>query len=240
MSLKLISLNIEKDKHLPRVLSYLKKTAPDVVFLQEVFQDTLPFFEKTLGGYSAFAPMKDLIYDTGIRSFGLAVLSRYPFLSTSISYYYLDQTKIPKDKEGTPLQTARCLLHTTLLKDNLSYDLINTHFTWTPDGDDSPQQHKDLQRLVALLSKVPDFILGGDFNAPRGGKIFHELAARYQDNIPPHVTSTLDPHLHRAGHKQLVVDGLFTTSGYRVADVQVRTGLSDHCAVSATLKPVFS
>ena len=59
------------------------------------------------------------------RVFGPSVLSQYPFLSTSISYYYLSETVIPEDRERTPIQTERHLLHTTLLKE--SHMILLTH-----------------------------------------------------------------------------------------------------------------
>ncbi|MCE2950896.1 MAG: endonuclease/exonuclease/phosphatase family protein [Alphaproteobacteria bacterium] len=237
MPLSLVSLNIEKDKHVERILPFLKRESPDVVFLQEIFLDTLTLFETTLGMTTLFAPMKKIQHNHQTRLFGLAVLSRLPLVSTQTSYYYLDASRVPEAPEGTPLSTARCVLHACVEKNHQLYSLINTHFTWTPDGNDSPQQHEDLGNFLKLLSAIPEFILAGDFNAPRGGIIFQKLASLYKDNIPSHITSTLDPDLHRAGHKHLVVDSLFTTPAYDTWDVQVIQGLSDHCAVMAKIMP---
>lgn len=81
-----------------------------------------------------------------------------------------------------------------------------------------------------------DFVLVGDFNAPRGGPIFDRLAAVYTDWIPHEVRTTIDPVLHRAGDLQIVVDGLFSTSSYRASGVEVLCGVSDHCAISARIE----
>ena len=65
--------------------------------------------------------------------------------------------------EGDPLNTARGILITKFHKANKTYCLINTHFTWTPNGQDSEQQHVDLKNLFRCLDKFPDYILCGDF-----------------------------------------------------------------------------
>ena len=46
MVLKLLSLNIERDKHLPKVVVLLKKEKPEVICLQEVQE---PDFEMLMG-----------------------------------------------------------------------------------------------------------------------------------------------------------------------------------------------
>jgi hypothetical protein len=47
--------------------------------------------------------------------------------------------------------------------------------------------------------------------------------------------TTIDQYLHRKPGIQLVVDGLFSTPEYEVAHVKVKSGISDHMAVIATV-----
>ena len=61
------------------------------------------------------------------------------------------------------------------------------------------------------------------------------LAGRLRDNIPPPVTTSIDGPLHRAGDLGLMVDGMFTTQGYEAREVRVVDGVSDHCALVATV-----
>jgi len=51
--LKLISLNIEKDRHFDLILPFLKKHQPDVILLQEVFSKDIPKIEEALQMKSA-------------------------------------------------------------------------------------------------------------------------------------------------------------------------------------------
>jgi endonuclease/exonuclease/phosphatase family metal-dependent hydrolase len=78
-------------------------------------------------------------------------------------------------------------------------------------------------------------VLTGDFNAPRGGPIFSELAKVWNDQIPATAKTSIDPQLHRAGSLQLMVDGLFTTSDFHAEDVALHTGLSDHQGITARI-----
>mgnify|MGYP003739632349 CR=1 FL=1 len=105
---------------------------------------------------------------------------------------------------------------------------MNTHFTWSPNGEANDEQRLDLAEMLSQLENYDDFILCGDFNAPRGKEIFAQLASRYTDNLPPEVTTTIDGQFHYAGQLEIVVDGFFTTPRYQVESLQVRAGLSDH------------
>ncbi len=90
--------------------------------------------------------------------------------------------------------------------------------------------------MLKILTKIPELILCGDFNSPRGGGgIYDRLATQYRDHIPAHITTTIDGQLHRAGPLQFVVDGLFSSPEYLVNQVQVVGGLSDHMAIVAKL-----
>jgi hypothetical protein len=55
----------------------------------------------------------------------------------------------------------------------------------------------------------------------------------YKDNVPKEVDSTIDPVLHRAKDIRYMVDGVFSTPAYKVSEVEVREGVSDHKAILA-------
>ncbi len=127
---------------------------------------------------------------------------------------------------------------TELMHAGRTYRIGVTHFTWSTNGDITDEQRADFARLKRVLSEFPDYLLCGDFNAPRGREMFaifqDELGL--EDHLPPHVRSTLDPVLHRVGHLQLAVDTIFATPEYRVTGVEVLEGVSDHKALLATVE----
>jgi len=123
------------------------------------------------------------------------------------------------------------------------YRVVTTHFTRSDHAQFTSKQADDFKRMWLLLEDLGEFVLCGDFNSPRGGaqdedpnlgpNVFDTLSERLQDNIPPEVTSTIDPDLHRAPGLEIVVDGLFSTPTYQVESVSVVPGISDHQALVA-------
>lgn len=238
---KLISLNIEGDNHLDRVMKFLKQEKPDVICLQEVFRADIDRFKTTLEMEAGYAPMMSVGKPNKVRlapkgSYGLLILSKHPS-KFSFKYYIGSQDELPVYEDGNPNSPARVLLWVDLQKGNQEFRVITTHFTWSADGQPTPLQHDHLDKMLVELDKLGEFVLCGDFNAPRGGPVFSRLARRYQDNIPLDVKTTMDFRLHRVKNlKELVVDGLFSTAGYQVDQVRVMAGLSDHQAVVGTIR----
>jgi endonuclease/exonuclease/phosphatase family metal-dependent hydrolase len=245
-AITLVSLNIEGDKHLDQIIPFLKKTAPDVVCLQEVFKDDVPIFEKSLGLQGFFAPLTDIrskpkntqtqLSARGLH--GLLFLTRIAPARLYLDYYAREAEggETPLFPDTPPWRSNRALLGATLSKGGKEFTILTTHFTWSAKGKASSLQRRHFEAMLARLSEIEEFVLAGDFNAPRGGEIYTRLAQLYQDNLPPDVTSTLDPHLHYAGRLDLVVDGLFSTPAYRVHNVRLHAGLSDHQAITCQIE----
>lgn len=248
MSLHLISLNIERSKHLDLVIPFLEKEKADLVCLQELAKKDIPLFEEALGAPCHFAPMAN--HGDGEEGVvpgivGLAVFSRLTVGRTGIEYYWgSGACDVPYDFSGATGKHATesyAVVYQDIEKDGERFRIATTHFTWTPDGEADDFQRQDLRSMMAILGTLGDFVLCGDFNAPRGGEIFSTLANIYTDNIPLEYYTSLDLSLHRAGKTDgerlgsYMVDGLFTTSGYRASDVRLQFGISDHAAIVATI-----
>ena len=228
--IKLVSANIEMNKHLGAVSELLKREKPDIVCLQEVLERNTPYFETTLGMAGKFVPMatlESLFFEKEIRGlpFGIAMFSRFPTVY-NVNYYSGNPNSLPACIEGD--EGNKLLLRGVFSAFGKAFTVGVTHFTWTPDGEADEAQRRDLSELFSILKQSPDIVFCGDFNAPRGREIWTEIAKRYHDNIPSEYTSSLDPKLHRVGHLLYVVDGLFSTPGYKVSKVRLVEGVSDH------------
>lgn len=242
--LKLVSLNIERSKHLDRVLPFLERERPDVFCVQELHEVDIPHFEKVVGPCAAFAAVTRHFADPpSIEELvmGSAIFTRHSVVSQKIVYYRGSQAhalSAPAKEimEDIPLVVCDAELDGTI------YRSITTHFTWTQGGAPTEQQRIDVRALVAILGQSGDFVLCGDFNAPRGGEIWTMLTETYHDNIPPEYKTSLDVNLHRAGKGKphelanKMVDGLFTTPGYRASNVRLEFGVSDHAAIIAAIE----
>lgn len=247
--IKLVSLNIERSKHLDRVIPFLKKEAPEVVCLQELAKKDIPQVEEALSAPCYFAPMAN--HGSGEDGVppgivGLGMFSRLLVTHQETNYYWGngDCGSVIYDfssAAGKHATESYAVLYQDIEKSGERFRVATTHFTWTPDGEADDFQRQDVRSMLAILDTMGDFALCGDFNAPRGGEIFSALAAKYKDNVPSEYKTSLDLSLHRAGKtdgERLVsymVDGLFTTAGYQASDVRLQFGISDHAAIVATI-----
>lgn len=243
--MKLISINIERDKHFGTVIPFIETERPDVLCLQEVFQNDLYRFE-TLGYTCTFLPMTIFISNNTEQILGIALCSRTP-LHNMHSQYYLDLGDILRVHDSNDIvHTVRYgYIGGNILHDDTIYPIITTHFTWTPNGErPSLEQIESLETLFALTAHMKPHSICGDFNIPRHtSHLYEKLATQYTDNIPPEYTSSLDKQFHRLGDSpdrahlfsSFMVDYVFTQPPYHATDVRLVFGLSDHAAVMATL-----
>lgn len=247
----MVSVNIERSKHLDRVIPFLRERKPDVVCLQELMDYDIPLFERELGAKYWYAGNTHFPGEKGPGAMGVALFTALPVIADGIEYYWGTPGKLPNfDLTNTKTKhdsETRTVLYCDVKKANTVFRIATTHFTWTPDGEPDDIQRGDLARMMPVLEKIGDFVVCGDFNAPRGGEIFEKIAAQYKDNIPERYVWSLDLQIHRgglehmtqeaanAGMPGLMVDGLFTTPAYVASDVELHNGVSDHCAITATI-----
>jgi endonuclease/exonuclease/phosphatase family metal-dependent hydrolase len=236
MSIKLLTLNIEADRHLDRVEATIAEHLPDVVCLQEVLESDCARLASA-GRYdvkfslSAHLPK----WSGGHRNWGVAVLSRVP-VRDQREYYYSENARIRVVSE--PNDVRRVVVMTEFDHLGQPYRIATTHFTWSPDGHIIELQTADFGRLSRVLSAYPDYALCGDFNAPRGREMFDKFIDELGliDHLPASVTSTLDPKFHRAKGLELAVDTIFSTPQYRVTETRVLEGISDHKGILARIE----
>lgn len=243
MALKLISLNIESHKHLEKVLALFQAEQPDVICLQEIFKVDLPFFTEALGMEAHFLPCADIDRPTNyefdpLGEWGIAILTRLPHQEFNAEYYVKHGPNPAKIIDYEANSVDRGVIWTTVTKDDQPFTIATTHFTWSEAGSATELQAKNMTELLRILEPLPELILCGDFNAPRGRVTFQMLADRYIDVIPAQYTTSLDPDLHRVKNLELMVDGLFITPQYQAHNVRLVSGVSDHQAIVAELERV--
>jgi endonuclease/exonuclease/phosphatase family metal-dependent hydrolase len=232
--MKLFSCNIEGSTHLQRLEPFVREYRPDVSCLQEVFESDLGKLSDWLGTNYHFTPLvktDETPYPSmkGSGYWGIAVFVRGQATTFAEQYYVGDRTHIPNYVHGEPNSSFKALIEAKVD----AYNFITTHFTWTAGGSVSDRQRQDLALLLPLLKEREPLIFCGDLNAPRGKWTFEEISKRYTDNIPAEYTSSIDPVLHRAAPLEFMVDALFSTPEYRLENVKLNQGVSDHMAITA-------
>ena len=237
-TLQLLQLNIERDKHFDRIIPFLAEHKPDVVCVQEISEHSVPRLE-SLGYTSYFVPMNNREAEEGRFVQGVALFSLAPMHRTWAVQYGGPIGDLPEYRDESEAikhdSQQYVAIFGEVTKDGTLFRIGTTHFPWTAGGEASDFQRADMQNLISVLDEIGSFVFTGDFNAPRGGEIFSLLAKSYKDDVPAQYTSSIDGSLHKAGPLPYMVDGIFSTPDYHVSDVTMHTGVSDHCALTATV-----
>lgn len=247
MEIKILSLNIEGDKHLPRIIKLVKQEKPDIVCLQEVFEEDFHLFHRQFNMQGIFMPTV-WIDSAGLPGFGkngpfgIALFSKLAGEFGGDYYFRRRGDRLPRYK-GKPNAGNRGLIWQEIKgkgkkEEGKRLIVATTHFTWSKNGQTTEKQRRDLKALIKLLvNKVKPDVLCGDFNAPRGQEIWSAISGKFTDNIPPEAKTTLDPDLHYSHGVKLVVDGFFTKPNgkLKVESLRLIRGISDHLAVSAIM-----
>lgn len=237
MSFRIFTLNIEGDKHLDRFLPVAVAKKPHVVFLQEVFEVNMPVIQEKLGMKGWFYPMVRIEdeHRYGIAPLGAMGLGVFSNLPIQVSdYYYVGQSS-----EISIFTEPNSLNRVVACATIDDYKLATTHFTWSPKGQFTKEQERDWQNLKSHLDTLGEYVLCGDFNAPRGGEMYQVLTTDLKDWVPPEIKSTLDHRWHYAGKLDLVVDYFLSTSGYKVESVEAISNVSDHKALIGEVVRLF-
>jgi exonuclease III len=234
--MKLVSINVEFDKHHDTVLPFLKSQNPDVVCLQELLDDDVEFFKGELGMQCAFQTCR---YDKfprdhrhlGVRH-GVGIFAK-EIQDQGYAFYAGEEKELFEPFKFENPNNAEAIVWADVEGlDGKTYRILTCHFPVTHEGESTPYQLEVLDTFLTKVEPLGECVITGDFNAPRGNETFSRLAQKYKDNIPAEYKTTLDPKLHPTkGLIEYVVDGLFTTPAYSVSDIKLVDGLSDHVAV---------
>src|SRR3989344_682385 len=170
-TITLVSLNIERHKHVERVASFLSACKPDVVCLQEILEEHIQEFAGAMGATEhAFAPMW-LRPQESSSVMGVTILSRLPIKRKTAEYYVGDPAHLPESFLGraeTYNNMNRALLISDVEKEGKPFRSAATGLQLTAEGRQSrlPREHKGA--FHKKLGAEGGLVFSGDFNTPRG------------------------------------------------------------------------
>lgn len=246
--MKFVSVNIETNLHYDTLFPFLKKENADVICMQEVIEDEFEFLKEKFGmnGIFKICGYSDSGYERYVSSegkrYGVAIFAKN-IIDSGFHYYFggEDDFHLPfeeyiKDEKNT--ENYVLIWVDILADDGKVYKYVTTHFPATKKGESTPHQLEILPPFFEKLDSFKEFVLCGDFNAPRGNETFRRIAEKYKDNIPEHYKTSIDNGIHRDGIQNitLMVDGLFTTLSYNASNVRLVDGVSDHMALVAEIE----
>lgn len=241
--MKLISLNIELNRHPETVEKFIVSGQADVICLQEVLEEDFLNIKKKLkldGVFRSWSYVKSPYYSDLIgRKQGVAIFAKNIIDSGFVFHFGKEENLLKPFEEymsDENFKNNSAFLWADISFNGKTFRFINVQLPVTNEGEVTPRQLEIIDKFLVELDSFGEFVLCGDMNAPRGRESFARLTNRYRDNIPLEHRTSIDPKLHRSkGDAQLMVDGLFTTPGYLAANVKLTDGISDHLAVSAEI-----
>lgn len=242
--MKLISINIENNLHNEIVLAFLKNEKPDVVCFQEFLEEDFKLYEKELnleGVYQTWSYWRNQINYPQLlgKKQGVAIFAKNIIDSGSIFYVGKEANILKSFDEyisNEDFQKNKAFIWINTQDDEgRVYKYVTTQFPVTVKGESTPYQLEVLDLFLEKVSSLGEFVLCGDFNAPRGNETFHRLEKKYKDNIPLEYKTSIDQNLHKVKGIQFMVDGLFTTPSYKTSNVRLQDGVSDHMAIIANI-----
>ena len=238
--MKLVSVNIELNKHDDLVLKFLKKENPDVICIQELLEEKFVFYKKELNREGIFQSCRferDFSVNPTIagKKLGVAIFAK-DILKSGSMFYLGKEEEISKPFNSENFEKTEALVWANIKNDDgETYKFVTAHLPVTKHGESTPFQLETLDLLLNKLDTLGEFIFCGDMNAPRGNETFNRLAKKYKDNIPLEYKTSIDQNLHRVKGIQFMVDGLFTTPAYNASNVKLVDGVSDHMAIIAEI-----
>ena len=243
--MKLITLNIEGQKHLTKIKPFLERENADVICLQEADLMAEQLLQNL--GYQTVLLRNTKQIRNGIPyDEGCIIGSKHSFSHKTL-YYYSIEADLPTYDERNKRFTHNqgCIIAEIEIGSEI-FTVGTTHFTWTPDGNTPNEpQITDMNYFLQSVSKLPPHIMCGDFNIPRHqNRLYNELISVYIDQIPDIYKTSLDPNFHRLGTSKdhaimftdYMVDYIFTQSPYTAENVRLEFGFSDHAAVIADIE----
>ena len=256
MQLKLLQLNINALNHLSQLQNFLQQHTFDILQFQEVVgkgttmgniyssPDSMEILEKILGpSYQSFLAKNDTITSSPTAYFGSATFIhlRHPVVHHEIIWLHKRNTPFPQESHQYGHMT-RSVLAVKIATDTTPLWLLNTHLTWGPTQEDTPEKMQQSKKLLEFVASLKEpFLLSGDFNVDNNSQIIRTLE-KYGRNLPKEyqVTNTLNPRTHRARHlfpKGLAVDFIFTSPTLLVKDFQMlHDDISDHLGLAVTIE----
>lgn len=249
--MKLISLNIELDKHLDLVIPFLKNEQPDVVCLQELMEKDVADIAAALDyahvfQASSYSNHHSYPEQMGKRQ-GVGIFAKT--IATHGSEFYLgmkEHALLPFEAYAAvvpDVEKERAMVWADIPDETgTMFRIATAHLPVTPRGQSTSTQLDAAEKLLTSLAPLGEIVFCGDMNAPRGKETFSLLAARYTDAIPAEYTMSIDCDIHRAGaairadNEPLMVDGLFLSPSYAASEVHLASGVSDHMAIVADVQ----
>lgn len=171
--MKVLQWNIWYKEDIKNILKVIKKVNPDIVCLQEITVNhahynknihTAKFLAKELKFHYFYAEAQASFIDGKMRSYGDAILSRYPL--TKKRFSYIQQPRNPKEINDDYSKEGRVYLEAKIMVNKENIVIATTHMSYIHKFKETSLKKKEARMLFKeIKNKKTNYILTGDFNA---------------------------------------------------------------------------
>lgn len=242
MELKIISLNIWLGGTLfDSALQFLRKENPDIIGLQEVYNNkTFDLLKSELGyDYASFAPaISEKIGEEKIE-LGNAILSRFPITAEKTIFYDVpyDGNFVRPDADFSRI--PRNLQRAVLEINGVKLNVFNTQGIWGFDGKDTERRLQMGKTIINEIKDKENVILTGDFNVNQGTKTIANIGKHLKEIFKDELINTFN--LKRkpkpSGYDTAVVDRIFVSKNIKVLEHYCpQVDVSDHLPLVCVLE----
>lgn len=238
--MKLLQLNIWGGRLGSKIKELIQREQPDVVCFQEaikvaggrgfIFDELGEIQKDTNFDYCYFSPSLQWKLMQRKAEFGLAIMSKTPFLSSQNAFIGLE---LNTDFDiTTDDYNVRSLQHVTISHNDNAINILNYHGHHVPDHKNGDAETMRQCLFIAEYAKtlVGSIILCGDFNLNPNSESLELINATLVNHTKEQGIGTTRTLLT---HKTEVCDYIFTSSDIRVRNFQVLDDIaSDHKALT--------
>lgn len=250
MKIKFATLNIwSGGRLLDKIISFIKKEAPDVVTMQEVRNGkdlrlekqcrTMGVFKKELRyPYSVFAPAFLNTLSVGKIDEGNAILSRFPIIYDKVTFFDNEFGEF-NSENSKHFELIPCILqHTVIEHQSLKLNIFNAHGIWGLDGKDNEDRLKMSKIIINEIKDKANVILAGDFNVKPNTKTIQNIELYLKNVFRDELITTFNMKQKVGeGYATSVVDMVFVSKNIKVlSHFCPRYDISDHLPLVCTLE----
>lgn len=250
--IKFLTLNLfEGGNFLDKALKFFDKEKSDIMLFQEVYNGenenlddnlrTVQILQNNFKNfYFHFAPERKDILDAGNIKYGNAIFSRFPIISSNISFYDIryDPSYSVDKINGDYSLDPHNLQHAEINVNGTVINVFNTHGIWGLDGMDNPKRLNMSKIIIDQIKDKENVILAGDFNVKPDTKTIQDIEEHLINVFSGELKTTFNmKRKSNPGYAESVVDMIFVSNNLKILHKSCpQVDVSDHLPLICTLE----
>jgi endonuclease/exonuclease/phosphatase family metal-dependent hydrolase len=236
MDISLVTWNIWKGVHLPKVIQKLQELKSDIICLQEIIEQEDRSRKRVNSAHEiAKALNYNYIYcksfttdrHTPVFDLGDAILSKFPIINSTCH-----TLSSMHDYKGSSVTEPRNAIEVEVAIEGTKLTLITTHLGYSEGFTESDIRTQQTEKLLQLLTKEKT-VLAGDFNSLPHSPVITKIS-QILENTDPEMSKPTYTAMKDQNHKQDRIDYIFTSKDIKKKSFEIlESDASDHFPVKA-------